>query len=160
MLYNIFASTFLVAIILTVINSVKIMFILCRTEIIKVPGNRLYPELQQNCKVGTFFFFFPLSLYFFPLLAGPHQHQYSSTFLSPYQQEFQGLLSNSYLNVEGYNGPNSFCHTTSSRVLHRSKISHWREDDIKLRILIPVTKAFFILENNKYSCSSLWKHCK
>lgn len=87
--------------------------------------------------------FFSLSLYFFPLLAGLHQRQFSSTFLSPYQQEFQGLLSNSYLNVEGYNGLNSFCHTTSSRVLHRSKISHWQEDEIKLRILIPVTEAFF-----------------
>lgn len=47
MLYNIFASTFLVAIILTVINSVKIMFILCRTEIIKVPGNRLYNRISR-----------------------------------------------------------------------------------------------------------------
>lgn len=36
MLYSIFASTSLVAIILTVINSV----ILCRTEITTVPSNR------------------------------------------------------------------------------------------------------------------------
>lgn len=40
MLYNIFASTLLVAIIHIVINSVKVMFILCRTEMIKVPGNK------------------------------------------------------------------------------------------------------------------------
>lgn len=37
MLDNIFTRTFLVAVVLIVINSVKMMFILCRTEIKKSP---------------------------------------------------------------------------------------------------------------------------
>lgn len=40
MLSGVFAGTFIATIILRVINSVKVMFILCRTEIIKVSGNR------------------------------------------------------------------------------------------------------------------------
>lgn len=32
--------------------------------------------------------------------------------------------------------------------MHGSKINHWQEDEIKQKILVPVTEAFFqILEN-------------